>query len=440
MLKRFLLTIVIMLFPLGSVLAKVNIPNPLAGFAAELEKEAKKSDQEIEETPEDEMNELEEEIEEFTPFIDTGNIGLPIAPEVISSMAEQDVPDNILNNSPAPKLPIINDEKEEEEIVDGMTKILAKENEEEDEDDNQAKSVDSQIIAKATKNKANEAQTNPQIPVEVTDAKPDASMPNEILANAPLAPEKKTTSDPAIEVKEGTKKENNAKESTKNETIPAPAPEPEAPPIPAFAKANNPPKAPSQIAKPQRPKIAIRKPTKPKEKKDKKLLRFIRDESIFILFKDDDVILGKLSDRAKLDQMPLPKYLSLYKENQKEKTGMRRAVQMEKFIKARSYIAHYPIREKELKKSIRKEIRASNLSDLRALDDYYEIIDMDLDDNGNTALHIATYEDNPAIIKWLIMRGAHLDAVNIDAITPKELAGSRRNWKIFEMLEEASES
>lgn len=440
MLKRFLLTIVIVLFPLGSVLAKGPITNPLAGFAPEpIKQEETKAEQTSEETPSDEINELEKEIEEFTPFIDTGNIGLPIAPEVMRSMAEQDVPQNILDdNNSSPKLVKIETE-EEEEIANGMDQLLAKENEEEDEDDNEAASDNSQIIAKAPENKENEAKANPQIPVEVKDAKPDAPMPNEMLANTPLTPEKATLPAQTKLVKEEADEGNNAKETTATEISPTPAPEPETPPVPAFAEANNRAAAPTQIAKPERPKIAIRKP-KPKQKKDAKLKRFIRDESIFILFKDDDIILGNLSQRAKLDQMPFPKYLSLYKESLEEETGMERAVQMEKFIKARSYIAHVPIKKKLLKKSVRKEIRASNLSDLRALDNHYEIIDMVLDSNGNTALHIATYEDNPAIVKWLIMRGAHLNALNIDSITATEIAGSKRNWKIFEMLETASDS
>lgn len=43
---------------------------------------------------------------------------------------------------------------------------------------------------------------------------------------------------------------------------------------------------------------------KQKKKIDRKLMRFVRDESIFILFKDDDIVLGKLTERAEFEQMP----------------------------------------------------------------------------------------------------------------------------------------
>ena len=35
------------------------------------------------------------------------------------------------------------------------------------------------------------------------------------------------------------------------------------------------------------------------------------------------------------------------------------------------------------------------------------------------------------------MRGAHLSAVNFEALTPMDIAGGKRNWQIHGMLERA---
>lgn len=468
MFKRFLITILIIFFPLSVVLAKVDISNPLAAFMSKPEE--KEEEDEIDEAPDEspagENKELEEEILEFTPFIDSGKAGLPMAPELISSIAEQEMPEVLMNNmedEKSEKLAKIESE-EDEQLAEEMDKLFGgtvkEEEEDEDEGQNTAAKEDTKIIVKAPVDtqpievsEEKQEETN----LENKDTKPTKASASEPVANEILsehleeasetkAKEEKTETLQPVKLaandaqKSSTELPAEAEVKKEAEEIKEDPQKPtaikEAPPILIASIAENTDK-PQEISNIEKPEIIVRK-KKPK-KRDIKLMRFIRDESIFILFKDDDIILGKLSERAKLDQMPFPEYLRLYKNSIKDNSGMEKSIQMEKFIKARSHYAHVPIKKSQLQKSVRKEIRSSNLSDLRTLDDHYEIIDMVLDNNGNTALHIATYEDNPAIVKWLIMRGAHLGAVNIDSITATDLASSKRNWKIFEMLETANE-
>lgn len=418
-----------MIFVQWSSAAIASIDSPLANLisSSELE-EPKKEPKQVKITkPQKTKPILEEESEEddaleFTPFIERGNIPLPIAPGVMETMADQEVPDSIL----------------EEVAEEKVEKSLARE-EEEDNEENELADVLAGFFEAEETIKA-EAPKEADIPPITEDRfikEPDESLAINTISEEIEKPDLsiKQKEEPIIAAKP-----NDVKTKVIAKTAPIPSvnkktpQEIVAPPLPNLAVAQQPSEEPKKAINLPKPKKAT-KTTKP-QKLDRKLMRFVRDESVFILFKDDDIVLGKLTERAKIDQMPFNNYLNLYYKNQEKKAGKKRAKRIEKFIEARSGLEPVPLPDRYLREAMQKEIKLSNLTNLKVLEDNYEIIDM-VDDDGNTALHLATYDNNSAIVKWLIMRGTHLEPINFQATTPKEIAGANRNWQIFDMLEKA---
>lgn len=471
MIKRFCLVIFILFFSLSSALAKGSINNPLGMLLAAPKTDEPKHNpsQTTNVNPDNSMQAQEaaaeeDEALEFTPFIEKGAAALPVAPGLMESMAKQDVPHSILDESEKiikPKLAKKDQNIEEKEFEDNINKLFSNQEEapEATEDSGflgklanifSKKGFEGEIaegegfidinFSKKPGEKIADKDDQIQIEHDIQETL-KAEMAKELKEDDTLITKNKDgslhviTPKKPLEVKDSTApeaKKEDPKTIVANKKIKDK--EPKAPPIQSLA-------ATHKIQKATRSEVILPKPKKVvkiKKKKqiDRKLMSFIRDESIFILFKDDEVVLGNLTRRAKIDQMPFNDYLTLYYKKQKEKAGEKRAKQMEEFIEARSYYATVPLSDSYLKREVKKEIKKSSLTNLKVLEDNYEIIDM-VDNDGNTMLHLATYNNNPAIVKWLIMRGAHLDSINFEAISPREIAGFNRNWQIFDMLEKA---
>lgn len=457
----------VLLFSASSIFATAIADNPL-----ELLNLSKPNEEKIEKPSnikQDSITQImieeddDEEVIEFTPFIEKGKVPLPIAPEVVQSMAQQDVPESILENDEEEKrdIKVATTKEQNKELDISLADLFSDKTEEKTKPKNQDFSgklaeafsekgfegeilegdgyLDITIAKKPGTNKTPEKKLEKDIKQtiesevkKVAKQLADKGIKTEITQNKDGSLHVIKPPEPPLstETKIVANSEPPTKQAPKSvgpviETIP---------PLPALTKNYSVPATdPKKVDLPKAKKIVK---IKKKKKIDQKLMRFVRDESIFILFKDDDIIEGKLSKRAEFEQMTGLKYLALYHENEKKLAGEKRAKQMEEFIEARSVYANVHLSDSYLKKAMKNEVRKSNLSNLRTLDDNYEIIDM-VDDDGNTLLHLATYEDNPSIAKWLIMRGAHLSAVNTQSLTPMDIAGGKRNWQIFEMLERA---
>lgn len=320
-----------------------EIPNP---FDIIKQKDTKSTDK-IDE-PKDIIQTEEKESEEIEsrPFIETGNIVLPISPEVLQSMAEKEAPPEIIQEK------IKEEVKEEIEEEEEIEKTYDKE--------------------------------EPKIVEEAEESTPAQAEPKE-----------------EIETKEATVKKEIPRE------------------IPSI-------KIPDQ---PKPKKIAV------KPKQDVKLLKFIKDESILILFKDDDVILGKLTTKAKLDQMNFSTYLKLHEENNKKIQDQAQKHLTQKFI-AKHSAPFIPLSKQYLRKEIKKEIADSSLNNIRIFVDNYDILNMS-DSKGNNMLHLANIHNDFIIAKWLVMKGIKLNHLNKEYLAPIDLALLSKNWIIFDLLDKA---
>lgn len=190
-----------------------------------------------------------------------------------------------------------------------------------------------------------------------------------------------------------------------------------------------------------KPRPLEQKPIKPaindkKEIIDPAQMKFVKDELLLLMFKDDDIILGKLSEDARIDQMSSVEYIKLYEKYIEKKKNRDNTKKIDWFILGHAKEAPVMLPKKYLLKNSIKDIESSNLRDLRVLADNYSILDM-LDKNGNNLLHIAIFNDSALITKWLIMKGIDINRLNNNSTTALELSDYLQYWEIFNLLEKA---
>lgn len=187
---------------------------------------------------------------------------------------------------------------------------------------------------------------------------------------------------------------------------------------------------------PEPPAKQSKKSSKPIKKIDRDLMKFIRDESIFIRLKDDNVILGKQTFESELAQMDFNQYATVFKKIKYKELLTKDDKKMENFI-AKHYASKGPrISKKQLMELAVDAIEKGNLSDLRILDDNYNLVDLEDVDDSNM-LHIATSKDEPRIAKWLVMKGVDINAVNEDYMAPIDIAALNGRIDIFNLLKKA---
>jgi|GEM_PF-2644092 len=387
--------------------SKVIPPLPLP-----ITKKESKGEAEIQKAESEEA--LGDEDAEFTPFIDKGSSSLPIAPEVARALSETDIPDSIFEGSL-------------ERLDKHLTRKTVEEEEEEIEKDIEAlfSNIDAIVEDKENQEDTPEpihlAQKSEAIPAEDTNT-----------ASPPLLTDTEKVDTQTQENKVIVKKQENSPEPKAITQI-AKKPQ-DVPPIPAPNATSS---KPAQAEVKPTPTKAKKILTKSKKTKlNPKLMRFVRDESVFILFKDDDVILGKLSNKASLDQMPFPSYYQKYTKALRTPESLIKSQQIEKFIKARSYVAHIPLSNRNLIANIKSEINSSNLSNLRILENYYDTLDIS-DELGNSMVHMASMKNNLPATKWLIMKGAKLGMLNNNNLSAREIAYIKGNRDIYFMLKKA---
>ena len=98
--------------------------------------------------------------------------------------------------------------------------------------------------------------------------------------------------------------------------------------------------------------------------------------------------------------------------------------------------------EQEKKKAqqvrMRDAVQNSDIAEVnRLLDDGVDV--NAFDENGNTALHLATLNGNIEIVKALLLSGANLNAANNDGNTVLDLAFTGKNIEVIRVLHKANE-
>jgi hypothetical protein len=164
--------------------------------------------------------------------------------------------------------------------------------------------------------------------------------------------------------------------------------------------------------------------------------RFVRDEVLLLSFNEDDIILGELSDKASLDQMAGAAYIRLYEQSIENLKYRNKARNNTWFILSHAKEDSISLPKKSLFKIAVNDIEKSNLTDLRVLADNYSILDM-TDKIGNNLLHIASFNNKPAIVKWLIMKGIDINMLNEKGASSLDIAENRQYWRIYNLLEQA---
>ncbi len=172
-------------------------------------------------------------------------------------------------------------------------------------------------------------------------------------------------------------------------------------------------------------------------KADLEQIRFLKDEMIMLRVDDDDIVLGSLTDKARLEQMNYVDYLHLVAKSLQDEKDFNKANEIAWFVLSHSkegsdveFSRPYLLREST------DSIDMGNLTTVRTLSDYYAVVNL-VDNKGNNLLHLATSNANAPIAKWLIMKGVDINALNMDAISPLGLAESNQYWEIFNLLEKA---
>ena len=93
--------------------------------------------------------------------------------------------------------------------------------------------------------------------------------------------------------------------------------------------------------------------------------------------------------------------------------------------------------EKYLFANALEDMKYNRLDNLRVLANNYKLLNL-TDQNGNSLLHLAAVSDDLYLTKWLIMRGANVNAMNNDAITAKDIAEYEQYWGVFNLLDAAN--
>ncbi len=173
---------------------------------------------------------------------------------------------------------------------------------------------------------------------------------------------------------------------------------------------------------------------------DPELEKFVQNEMGMLSVPDDDVVLGVVTTDSKFLHMGYSQYLSLYRKYRESVKRAGQFIETTAFIDGRRRIDgnDTPILANgALFRAAVNNIQYSKVDDIRVLADNYKLLDL-VDDQGNSLLHVAAFQDNTAITKWLIMRGANVNAMNYDTITAKDIAEYEQYWDVFNLLDAAN--
>jgi len=166
--------------------------------------------------------------------------------------------------------------------------------------------------------------------------------------------------------------------------------------------------------------------------------KFVKDETQMLLLPDDDIVLGKLTEQATLEQIDMYAYIGLFQKKEEWIASAERRKVVESFIK----YDNYTNKQKDIYanlsycKAVDNAFRAvdkNNLFGLRVLLDVYPIL-QEKSRLGETLLTAATYNDNYYLAKFLVIRGIKISTLNDECQYPLDIALAQGNANIVCML------
>ncbi|WP_425363259.1 hypothetical protein [Candidatus Tisiphia endosymbiont of Hybos culiciformis] len=323
-----------------------------------------------------------------------------------------------------------------------------------------------QIAGEQIDNKANPEVTEPNVsPITIPDKEKNPvdsrqadseDKKGEVTPNLDIVPslqEKKPTESqetppiiPAV-----LPKENTESKATKPDIIPiipknspVSATSQTQTPVPVFVKDDKQPEQSSKVVE-EKDNNVVKEERKVNEKQSNKvtpitqsavstikeispeITLFIEDEKQMLFLPDDDIVLGKITEEARLDQMAMYEFIQMskriydsgYRENQRKI--------IDRFID--NYNSDVRIANSIVNEASDKTfeaVRKNNLFVLRTLLDNYLIIQKRGDDNY-TLLHEAAETGNYYMAKFLIMRGISIKATDYHYRTALEISDEQND-------------
>ncbi|AFC71529.1 ankyrin repeat domain-containing protein [Rickettsia australis] len=170
--------------------------------------------------------------------------------------------------------------------------------------------------------------------------------------------------------------------------------------------------------------------------------KFVKNETQMLLLPDDDIVLGKLTEQATLEQMDMYAYIELFQKKEEWIASAKRRKVVESFIKYDSDINKKKDIYANLSycKAVDNAFRAvdsNNLFGLRALLDVYPIL-QEKSRSGETLLTAAIYNNNYYLAKFLVIRGVKSSTINDECQYPLDIALAQENANIACMLIKAN--
>ncbi|HJD65341.1 MAG TPA: hypothetical protein LFW10_04335 [Rickettsia endosymbiont of Diachasma alloeum] len=169
--------------------------------------------------------------------------------------------------------------------------------------------------------------------------------------------------------------------------------------------------------------------------------KFVKDESQMLLLPNDDIVLGKLTEQATLDQMDIYSYIKLFQKKEEWIANADRRKAVESLVKYDNDLN----KKKDITATLSycsaidnsfRAINKNNLSKLRVLLDVYPIL-QEKNNKGDTLLTSTVYKDNYYLAKFLVIRGIEISTLNSECQYPLDIALARGNTNIACMLTKA---
>ncbi len=166
--------------------------------------------------------------------------------------------------------------------------------------------------------------------------------------------------------------------------------------------------------------------------------KFVSDEAKVVLLPNDDVVLGELTEDAKIDEMPFHQYAELFEKQQDARMRRHQRLIIEHFVDNYqvNFLDNQALSNSELSELAFMAASKNDLTALRAIADSAPVLQK-LDKNANTLLHIAAELGNTEIAKFLVMRGINLAAINSQGKTALMIAEQKGYSDIARLLRKA---
>lgn len=172
-----------------------------------------------------------------------------------------------------------------------------------------------------------------------------------------------------------------------------------------------------QIPEKQLAKVATDDSSNLSQELDNRQLRFVNNEAQVLVLPNDDIVLGKLTEEAKIADMDFRSYVALFWENYERVKDADTRASLDRFISKYDENFNTEKFSHTLKEdlfgleSANKSIELGRYNDLKVLLDNYAILQL-TSSGGNTMLHNAAREGNYPAAKLLLMRGIDMRAIN----------------------------